>query len=359
MKKRNLFLTLGLSLTLGLGVAAGVATSLLSAKESEPVEVQAAADTKIFLDLGNTGWGGKSASIYVHYWGGTTSTTWPGLALTKNEYGLYTGLVDGTSTGLKFHVGENWKNDCETGDLTFNASKMLWKLTSGTPATAASSAVSEKDVYVLDLYGDSLDEYHQVHAWKAGGYSTAWPGITMDLVAGTSSLYKATILGDSDKIIINDKHGAGNNEGYQTEDLDYSSKVFVLDEFNKTPALISVEAATFIAKYMHMDYDKRGAHGSTAGTNLCLTYYEDARDHFDALDADDKADVNSISIVKTRLADWKAAYDANNASGTFVLTKQESGNNPLIIVLVSTFVIAVIAGGLLLLRKKRLNSDNL
>lgn len=74
-------------------------------------------NTKTVLFANNQGWG----TVYIHYWGGSSSTDWPGVAMTPagtNDYGeqQYEISIPADTTGIVFH--DNYGT--QTIDITYN-----------------------------------------------------------------------------------------------------------------------------------------------------------------------------------------------------------------------------------------------
>ena len=350
MKKGLKYLFASVALSLSLGAVGVAGASVLANKEVETVE--AVADTPIYLDLGTTNWGSKGANIYVHYWGGDTASSWPGVALSRNDFGLYTAKVDATSTGLKFHVGENWGGDCETGDLTFNSSKMLWKLTSqASPCTASSSAYSEKTIYVLDKNNNRLQVNHYVHAF-GGSYQTTWPGISMAVESGR--IYKATIPSTVTTVIFH------NNEGNQTADLSIDGVCSVLESDWNGSKWVSLEAAKFIDNYMHFNDVSTETGGTTAN---CASYYSAAKTAYNALSSNAvRKEVLGVTDVQARLSNWATAnHDSLDTSSGAPLAainipsiiNVENNGLPLTIVMAVLLISGAAVGGFFFVRRRK------
>lgn len=113
MKLKNLIITLGLSLTVGAGVLIGVN----AVQKEEPKAAQAAVNNVYYFQ--NThNW----SNMYVHYWGGTGDSTWPGVKLSK---------ACGTDSGHTMYGFENtggWtsfilhnNSGTQTVDLSFSS----------------------------------------------------------------------------------------------------------------------------------------------------------------------------------------------------------------------------------------------
>ncbi|MEE3333541.1 MAG: alpha-amylase family glycosyl hydrolase [Ruminococcus sp.] len=107
-----------------------VETYTESTETTEPVE------TRTVRFINTLGW---STPIYIHYWGGTSATTWPGAQMTfeKNtsEGAIYTADVPVDSTGIIFNNGSG-SGKFQTVDLTYNNSVTGWKALSTTDSSS-------------------------------------------------------------------------------------------------------------------------------------------------------------------------------------------------------------------------------
>lgn len=309
MKRKNILLSFGLA-ALIFGAGAGIA---LKTVNKGAVETRATGEenmSTIYLDVSNTNWESKGQTIYVHYWGGAAESTWPGISMMKDSFGLYTAKVRSDSNGVKFHVSENWGGDCETGNLTFNSSKMLWSITSqGTPCQASSSTCVENTVYVLDLENKLLGTKHQAHIWGGSSYGTSWPGATMSNVSGR--IYTVNYPSIHNKIIFNN---SGVKDSGQTADLAIEAgKCSVLKRDWDGTKWVSLAAAQFIDGYMHFNDVSTETGGHTVN---CDTYYSAAKIAYNALSESVQKEVLSVSEVSARLANWAEAHgDILNPEG--------------------------------------------
>lgn len=351
--KKHIITALALAAVVGVGAGVGAIALRGEAKEAS---AGTGASKKLLLDVSATNWASKGANIYVHYWGGSSASTWPGVALENNGFGYYTAQVPDNTTGLKFHVGENWGGDCETGDLTFNESNMLWTITSqASPCTASASAVyAESTVYVLDKGHNRLQVNHYAHIY-GGSHTTSWPGIPMDTVTGYS-IYSATYPAE------NTTANFHNNEGNQTDNITLvPGKVGVLESDWSISKWISLEAAQYIDKYLM--FGSVSEDDGTKGT-ACLTYYGNAKNAYDGLSEAAQKEVVTVNGVVERLTQWALAngktftvkdevgvFGANTYSVRF--EKTESDNTGIYIVAGVSVATVVAAAGIALFLKRR------
>ena len=90
MIKKNVFLTLGLSLTMGLAAVA----SISMAKESQPAN---AATVTIYAKMEHSWWTADGAAIGIYCWGsGDPKVAWPGERMTSvdSSQGLWNFDID-------------------------------------------------------------------------------------------------------------------------------------------------------------------------------------------------------------------------------------------------------------------------
>ena len=123
-------------------------------------------------------------ACYVHYWGGSSSTTWPGEAMTLGEDGIWSANVPSDSTGIIFNNG----NGTQTSNLVMPTDdNVQYNYEAKSWGTYGSVAEPVETVYYLrgtmNNWGLS-DPMTQVD-------DTTYT-ITMDLAAGTYE-YKAAI----------------------------------------------------------------------------------------------------------------------------------------------------------------------
>lgn len=165
---------------------------------------------------------------HVHYWGGDTSTTWPGVTLTTvtgsdgNTYKVAK-VANGT-TGIVFNNGGNGS---QTGDLTYTGSYAMND--SGSTSTkvtfpgASDDNDDNNDDPVTDGYtvyfDNSASNWSTVYCytWTDGSsdQNAAWPGIAMTHVSGNIYSYTATTAPAN--VIFT------NGSGEQTSDLTWTT----------------------------------------------------------------------------------------------------------------------------------------
>lgn len=110
----------------------------------------------VYYDNTSTNW----SSVNIHYWGGATATTWPGVEMKKCEHGhYYVSLPKGT-TGVVFHNGSGVQtNDITpehtglyvcTGDKT---SQKLGNHECSTSGVTTVEAAGNEEVKIFNLQG--------------------------------------------------------------------------------------------------------------------------------------------------------------------------------------------------------------
>ena len=91
--------------------------------EDPTVQPTEAGDTYTVYAVNNAGW----SDVYIHYWGGSNDTTWPGVKMTKLYGSVYTINIPKDESGLLFHNG----SDSQTSDITSGISDgAAWTISS-------------------------------------------------------------------------------------------------------------------------------------------------------------------------------------------------------------------------------------
>lgn len=168
-------------------------------------------------------------------------------------------------------------------------------------------------VYVLDLYGDLLNNSHKAHYFNAT-IQTNWAGVDMPKVSETNGVYSVTYWNEFTTVIFN-QIGDGEKTG-QTIDLALTgneNKCLILNhdvnnelKWNSN-TWISLAAAQFIDQKMHFgDYNEDQY--KTEPTANCASYYGAAKTAYNALASNAvRKEVLSIEVVKDRLSWWATA----------------------------------------------------
>ncbi|EKQ57478.1 MULTISPECIES: starch-binding protein [unclassified Clostridium] len=187
---------------------------------------------KVYFQKPSTAeWAYNDVNIYFYGKGGPS---WPGVPMTKVSDNLYTYTLP---AGLE---GSNVIFNANAGKIQVPGSGE-----SGLTAPANTSMILADGVWKEYTKGVSKAYFRKPSDWAEpniyvfndqGVKVSEWPGVKMDKVAGTETLYSYTLpenFGDA-KIIFNDKI-AGNDSGNQTADLVLpfeTSKIY--DETTKT-----------------------------------------------------------------------------------------------------------------------------
>ena len=157
MKAKHVFTTLGLALVMGIGVGAGV----LHSNEVKPAD--ATGNTTLYCKMEYSWWTADSAAVAVHYWGGSSGTSYPGERGTSVGDNTWQFEVPSDSTGFMFvrvNGGTGAVSDwgAKTADLTFVDGKNLYTITSseavwGNPGVSGEWSVYNAPVtYSVDVY---------------------------------------------------------------------------------------------------------------------------------------------------------------------------------------------------------------
>ncbi len=217
------------------GTVAGnsVAVIYKLAQGDETEETTQPIETKKVRFVNTLGW---KTPIYVHYWGGSEETDWPGNQMSfekaSAEGNVYTADVPTDSTGIIF---DNGSGNYQTVDLSFNKNVTGWKALSSTDSAGH---------YHAQTYVDSTDttapseteptemktvRFVNTQNWAAPMYAyywggnddpPAWPGtqMTFEKTSSEGDVYKIDVPADSQYIIFNNGKGSGK---YQTVNIEF------------------------------------------------------------------------------------------------------------------------------------------
>ena len=226
-------------------------------------------------------------------------------------------------------------------------------------------------VYVLDKYGTNLNDYHNAHIYNASGQTMTWPGATMQTYTGTTHMYKQEFWVGMEKVIFNNKHGDGNNEGTQSIAWDISGasskagKCLILDNSIEngewsSSTWVAPETAKFIENCMHFANYNEEQGGS--GECLSQSWYTIAKNAYNASSFSSfRAELCSLDYVVERLQAWAAAngdsFNISNGTGTFSSRPMNEISKTIspVVLLITLSVISSIAtlGYFILLKKKK------
>jgi|GEM_PF-3572510 len=103
---------------LACAVLAFAVFGIFGINNAQPTQASAEGETVTTVTVhyyNSLGW----ENVKIHYWGGTSSTNWPGVAMNYNsEKGYYSYEIPSDTTGIIFNNG----NGVQTGDLAFVSS---------------------------------------------------------------------------------------------------------------------------------------------------------------------------------------------------------------------------------------------
>ena len=120
-----------------------------------------------------------------------------------------------------------------------------------------------------------------VHAYNSKGNNGAFPGVAMSLVSGANYLYSSTVSSYTTGLIFSNGYdGYGNKTG----DLSYDSKEVCIINDDWSVEWSSLEAATFVDKYMK--FNSYGPSEKDELTEDCASNYSAARLAFNNLSSD-------------------------------------------------------------------------
>ena len=342
----------GLGTAVALGTVSVAATNEVAEVEAAVITAPATLDYKKVFCTDNNNWG----TMYCHYWGGSSNSSWPGLKMTvfgTNEYSQKIFGVDVPSgtTGLIFHNNSGMQTNDLTASATDNSYWLDGKNLGGTYST------STKVVYCFDKVDSLLTSKHQAYTWKDAN-NNSWPGEEMHKLANTNSIYYLEVFGSFTSLIFNNKTG---DTGGQTADLTVeNNKTWVL-ESDWSGSWISLEAATYIDTYLHF---KDVAISNTSATGACLGnngYYKLAKSAYGSLSSSAvKSEVGGIPDVEDRLNAWASAnhesFSVSSGFNSNAMIFHNNGDNKIFIGI--TFALISILGGtglFFFIRKRRYN----
>lgn len=160
----------------------------------------------VFFDNSVANW----STPYIHYWGGSAESTWPGVAMTQAEGNIYVYEVAKGTTGILFNAGDG--NATKTGDFTFvaghvyNQSGDLGVSHLYDPSGNGDDNNNTGEGFTIYFNNTANWTTPYIHYW-GGASQSAWPGVAMTLHKG--SIWKYDVSAGTTGVIFN--AGDGNN----------------------------------------------------------------------------------------------------------------------------------------------------
>ncbi len=163
------------------------------------------------------------ATPYIHYWGGATSSSWPGVAMSKveGEENIWSYTVPAGTTGILFNAGDG--DATKTSDMVPVADHVY--TTAGDSGKTLEEYVQGGDDPIPPTPGDEYVVYFDnkdtnwdnvyAYAWK-GETNNTWPGVQMEVYDGT--IYKVVFTEEYTSIVFN--NGMSGADEKKTADLE-------------------------------------------------------------------------------------------------------------------------------------------
>lgn len=174
----------------------GILLALAMVLSVLPMAVFAADTTTIYCDAPDS-W----TSCYVHFWGGSAASSWPGVAMTKGADGIWYAEVDATSTGILFH--NNAGTQCTdlqmptNDEVQYNYEAKAW--------STYGEVIETPEFAMITLYVEVPDSWGAPNAYFWGSANVTapgWPGNAMTHVDG--NIYSYEFPNDCTGLIFND-----------------------------------------------------------------------------------------------------------------------------------------------------------
>lgn len=183
---------------------------------------------------------------HIHYWGGESDSTWPGVAMStaQGDDGLTYKVfkVPAGTTGIIFNDGKD-NTDNQTADLGRSSTHLMCE--SGELEALVYFKVNgeiidpEEDlkpeeldvVWPADKYCYVVNQDNwsliKIHIWnRTNGKDTpytTWPGTTLSDIAAGKYIYKISSDLDPTHLLLNSKTSSTDNNGHQTADLSFEN----------------------------------------------------------------------------------------------------------------------------------------
>ncbi len=160
--------------------------------------------------------------LYIHYWGGATETSWPGVEITDTDaQGRYMYDLPGDTATYLIHNNDGWQTSNTTvvypGDTNIVSITMTDARTVCQVSTEAGDTSGQTRIVLTGTPENFGNAY--IHYWGGTG-GTNWPGIQLTEKDSQGRLY-VNLPADNTNFLIH------NNSGWQTSDasIDYKGGV--------------------------------------------------------------------------------------------------------------------------------------
>lgn len=145
---------------------------------------------------------------YIHYWGGSSQSEWPGVAMTKHKDNIWKFTVPAGTTGILFNAGDG--DPTKTSDFVAQANHVY---TTAGDQGPYSDDVDIPDPQPFNVYFKNDKNWTTPHIHHWGGAQTTWPGVAM--TKHKDDVWKYTVPAGTTGILFN----AGDGDATKTEDF--------------------------------------------------------------------------------------------------------------------------------------------
>jgi len=306
----------------------GIGSQLVDSQNAEPAKASSSISDTVYLELNSNYWGNYPAYYTIHYWGGDSSSSWPGANFNDNNSASGNAILKATWDTSSTHVMiMRWSDSSHTTEWNrweyFNANSFAAGsynyFQNDVDSNCASSLVYENSG---DVYFSNADGWANVYAYAYNATHTAemglgtWPGtlisdissdITFDSCSGLYHLAIDHLIDDT--IIFNS--GAGSQTANLNITLGADSVYFKTDYLSSGDAIRGA-AANFV-------YDLNttrlavSANGDVKDASICGISTLDATSicqSYNALSTEAKGYINASSIY-TYTNQSSSSADAN------------------------------------------------
>lgn len=204
---------------------------------------------KIYWDNSVANW----ETPHIHYWGGKTQSTWPGVAMTKveGEDNMWVYEVSAGTTGCLFNAGNG--NDTKTSNFDATANHYYTQAGDQGEFGAEPPVVPEGEKVLFDNSNSNWAEVY-VYIWKKDVNNSqykAWPGEKASYDSESNLYYYLIPEGGYNMVIFN------NGDNQQSADLPLSTDEEMVytsttTEEGVTTAVASIESANGEAIYFNL-----------------------------------------------------------------------------------------------------------